>query len=155
LPEKTIQQSENANAQVLPGRYLALDIGEKRIGVAISDELKISIKALPPIQRTSWKRLLQQTKEIIQHYDARALVIGLPLRLDNTAGMAAAEMQRTAEKFRLSLEIPVFLQDEKLTTADARDNLRAAGVAAHEVETYIDSAAAAIILQDFITERQQ
>lgn len=133
---------------------MALDIGEKRVGVAMSDELNISITPLPPIQRTNWKRLLREVSDIIRHYDARALVIGLPLMLDNTEGPAAAQMRRVAEKFRLSLDLPVFLQDEKLTTVQAQENLQELGYGASEIKARLDSEAAAIILRDFLTSRQ-
>jgi putative Holliday junction resolvase len=155
LPEPIIKQSEDADGGIGPGRCVALDIGEKRVGVAVSDELNISITPLPAIQRTSWKRLLREVSEIVRHYDAKALVIGLPLKSDNTDGSAAAAMRRLAENFRLSLDVPIFLQDEKLTTFQARGNLLDMGYKESEIEAGIDSAAAAIILGDFLTSRQR
>jgi putative Holliday junction resolvase len=155
LPESIIKQSENAYGQVGSGRCIALDIGEKRVGVAISDELNISITPLPAIQRTSWKRLLLEVSGIIRHYDAKALVIGLPLKSDNTDGSASAGMRRMAENFRLSLDVPIFLQDEKLTTFQARGNLQEMGYEANEIDARVDSAAAAIILGDFLSSWRQ
>jgi putative Holliday junction resolvase len=155
LPETITKHSDDDSGKSLSGRCVALDVGEKRIGVAISDELNISITALPAIQRTSWKRLLRETAEIIRHYDAKTLVIGLPLKLDNTEGSTAEEMRRTADKFRLSLTVPVFLQDEKLTTFAARQKLQELGYDEREIEARLDSEAAAIILRDFISTRKR
>lgn len=154
MAETINQHSEDADGKARIGRCVALDIGEKRVGVAVSDELNISITPLPAIQRTSWKRLLREVSEIVRHYDAKALVIGLPLKSDNTEGSAAVEMRRLAENFRLSLDVPLFLQDEKLTTFQARENLMTLGYRDSEIEARVDSAAAAIILGDFLTTRQ-
>jgi putative Holliday junction resolvase len=132
------------------GRLLALDLGHKRVGVAVSDELQITVRPLAPLRRTSWKRLLRAVAEAVESFDARALVIGLPLRLDGTAGDAATEAARLARNFRLSLGVPVFLQDERLTSVEAEQELRAAGLDASNRRELLDSESAAIILRDFI-----
>ena len=150
MPEATLDSLPTRKAKDPAGRYAALDIGDKRVGVAISDELNITVRPLAPLQRTSWKRLLQDVSELVRHYDARTLVIGLPLRLEGTEGSAAANIRRLAEKFRLSLNIPVCLQDERLTTFQARENLRARKYSQSEVQVRLDSEAAVIILKDFI-----
>jgi putative Holliday junction resolvase len=155
LPETITKHSDDDSGKSSSGRCLALDIGDKRVGMAISDELNISITTLQPIQRSSWKHLLRRVAEIIRHYDAKILVIGLPLKMDNTDGSAAAEMRRLAEKFRLSLAVPVVLQDEKLTTFAARQKLQALGCGEEEIEARLDSEAALIILEDFISSLRQ
>ncbi|MEO8435392.1 MAG: Holliday junction resolvase RuvX [Pyrinomonadaceae bacterium] len=154
MPEATLDSPPTREAEDPGGRCAALDIGEKRVGVAISDELNITVRPLAPFQRTSWKRLLQDVSELVRHYDARTLVIGLPLRLEGTEGSAAANIRQLAEKFRLSLNVPVYLQDERLTTVQARENLRAMKYSQSEVELRLDSEAAAIILKDFIAGRE-
>jgi len=135
-----------------PGRLMAIDLGSKRVGVAVSDELRMTVTPLERIERRSWKDLLRRAAALIEDYDARALVIGLPLSLDGEENSAAQEAKRIAENFRKSLNVPVFLQDERLTTAAAESELRASGVKATEVEKRIDSESAAIILRDFIAE---
>ena len=132
------------------GRILALDLGQKRVGVALSDELLISITRLDPILRTNWKQLLVDVTQLVQQHDAKALVIGLPLSLDGTNASAAAAARQTAENFSRSLSIPVFLQDERLTSVAAGEQLREAGHNPNEVAQLIDSEAAAIILADFL-----
>ena len=111
---------------------------------------RISIRPLTPIKRTSWKKLLIEVKRVVNEFGARTLVIGLPLRLDGTEGDAANEARRTAEKFRLSLAIPVHLQDERMSTIAAQESLAASGKSSQEIIEQIDSEAAAIILRDFI-----
>jgi putative holliday junction resolvase len=132
------------------GRLLALDPGAKRVGLAVSDELRITVKPLPFIERRSWKKLLERIASLVEAYDARALVIGLPLSLDGSEQTAAQEARALAEKFRRSLPIPVYLQDERLTTAEAWSEIKARGLSAEQGKRQVDSAAAAVILRDFI-----
>ena len=137
----------------LEGRILALDLGQKRVGLALSDELLISITRLNPILRTNWKQLLVDVVQIVEQQNAKALVIGLPLSLDGTYDSAAAAARQTAENFARSLSIPVFLQDERLTSVAAAEQLREAGHNPREVAQLIDSEAAAIILSDFLDSK--
>ncbi|HZH29315.1 MAG TPA: Holliday junction resolvase RuvX [Pyrinomonadaceae bacterium] len=139
------------------GRLLALDLGTKRVGVAVSDELQLTMQPLAPLGRTSWKKLLRQISDLRHSFDARGVVIGLPLNLDGTEGEAALEARRIARNLTLSLNIPVYLQDERLTSHAAEESLREAGVEGAELTARLDSEAAVLILRDFITrsERQQ
>lgn len=134
------------------GRLLALDMGEKRVGVAISDELWITVRPLPFLRRTNWKQLLSAVADLRLHFDAQALVIGLPLNLDGTEGNASTEARRLARNFELSLKVPVYLQDERLTSREAEESLRAAGRTKDDIPKYVDSESAAIILRDFIAQ---
>jgi putative pre-16S rRNA nuclease len=155
LPQP-IDQDDNLNESepdAPAGRLLALDLGRKRVGMAVSDELQITVRPLAPVRRTSWKKLLRAVAEAVESFDARALVIGLPLRLDGSVGDAATEATRLARNFRLSLGVPVFLQDERLTSVEAEEGLRAAGLDASNRLELLDSESAAIILRDFIAAR--
>ena len=133
-----------------PGRLLALDLGEKRVGVAVSDELRITVRPLPFLRRTNWKQLLGAVADLLQRFDAQGLVIGLPLNLDGTEGEASKKARRLARNFQLSLKAPVYLQDERLTSREAERYLRAAGRSDEDVPKQVDSESAAIILRDFI-----
>ena len=134
------------------GRLLAIDMGAKRVGVAVSDELRLTVRPVTTIERRSWKDLLQRIIGQIESLQAGGLVVGLPLNIDGSEGPAAVEARQTAAKFELSLKIPVYLQDERLTSEEAKSRLR--DIQKREQAGDIDSAAAAIILQDFI-DRQQ
>jgi putative Holliday junction resolvase len=139
-----------AEAADQPGRLVALDLGDRRVGLAVSDERRITASTLPFIERRSWKDLLQRVASVIEAYDARALVIGLPLALDGSERNAAQEARRLAENFRRSLNVPVYLQDERLTSFEAGREMRAGGAKNEEIADRIDSEAAAIILRDFM-----
>ena len=136
----------------LTGRLLGLDPGNKSVGLAISDELQLSVRPLQALKRTSWKKLLMAVKEVLDGFDVKALVIGLPLSLDGVERSSAMQVRRFAQNFALSLTIPVFLQDERLTSREAEDTLRASGRDSEDIRDLVDSEAAVIILRDFIAD---
>ncbi|MBK6751316.1 MAG: Holliday junction resolvase RuvX [Pyrinomonadaceae bacterium] len=132
------------------GRIVSLDPGTKRVGVAVCDELRFTTRPLPFITRTSWKKLLVEVKTILAELDAKALVIGLPLRSDGGESEMSSEARSMARRFSLSLEIPVYLQDERVTSYEAKSRLWQRGLDVKESRSQVDSEAAAIILSDFL-----
>ncbi|HEY5884162.1 MAG TPA: Holliday junction resolvase RuvX, partial [Pyrinomonadaceae bacterium] len=134
---------------------LALDVGQKQVGAAVSDELSISITRLQAIPRTNWKHLLREVDQLIKRLDAKTLVIGLPLRLNGSSGDAADEIRSIAEKFAKSLELPVYLQDERLSSRQAEENLRESVRRGTDISELVDSEAAAVILRDFLVPAQR
>ena len=138
----------------LTAPILALDPGEKLVGTAVSDEKLITIKRLPPLKRSNWKKLLQDVLALIERFDARTIVIGLPLSLDGTEGEAAERVQRLAQNLARSVSLPVYLQDERLTSFEAMENLKAEGKRREEIPALIDGEAAALILRDFLRTDQ-
>src|SRR2546423_7678519 len=138
----------------LAGPILALDLGQKLIGVAVSDDRLVTTKRLPPLHRSNWKKLLQDLRNLVERFDAQTIVIGLPLRLDGTAGDAAKDVQRLAGNLAKSIALPVYLQDERLTSRGAAENLRAEGVKPGDIPKLIDGEAAAMILRDFLAGGQ-
>ena len=153
-----MQQKETINTEELTdlfdlpstGRIIAIDPGTKRCGLAICDELRVTTRPLPVIQRSSWKKLLEIVKQTVSEFDAVALVIGLPLESDGTESEMSAEARSMARKFALSLSIPVFLQDERVTSYEAKSRLWQRGVDLKQSRQLVDSEAAAIILADFL-----
>jgi putative Holliday junction resolvase len=133
-----------------PGRLLALDLGTRRVGVAITDELRVSVRTLPALQRTNWKRLVREVAQLCECFDAKGVIIGLPLNLDGSTGEAALEARRLARNFSLTLGLPVHLQDERLTSRAATEKLLADGSSGEDIDERIDSESAAIILKDFL-----
>ncbi len=132
------------------GRILAIDPGTKRCGIAICDELRLTTRPLPRLERTSWKKLLSNIKHIVAEYDAKALVIGLPLESDGGESEMSTEARSMADRFTLSLDIPIFLQDERVTSYEAHSRLWQKGKTPSESRDLVDSEAASIILADFL-----
>ena len=137
------------------GPILALDLGEKLVGVAIGDERLITTKRLPPLKRSNWKKLLQDVRHLLERFDAQTIVVGLPLRMDGTEGEAAKDIRRMAVNLAKSVQQPVYLQDERLTSRAAMENLKAEGVKPEEIPAVIDGEAAAMILRDFLVTDQK
>ena len=140
---------------VIHAPIVALDLGEKRVGIAVSDALSISITRLDALARTNWKQLLQNVEDLVLRFDAQTVVIGLPLSLNGSSGNAAIETRDVARKFARSLTVPVYLQDERLSSVQAEQNLRAEGVKGAELSARVDSEAAAVILRDFLDSSQE
>ena len=134
---------------------VALDMGEKRVGIAVSDALSISITRLAALPRTNWKQMLRDVDDLVRRFDAQTVVIGLPLRLNGSAGDSALEARHVAQKFAQSLAVPVYLQDERLSSAEAEQNLRQEGHRRDKIAGLVDSEAAAVILRDFLEGSQE
>ena len=137
------------------GRLLSLDLGMKRIGVAVSDELQFTVRHVCVLTRKSWKKVLKQIVAFLNEYDAVGLVLGLPYNTDGSESEMSQEARRLARNFSLSLDVPVFLQDERLTSYTAKGYMREVGFSEKEIRKRVDSEAAAIILSDFIERRNQ
>lgn len=136
-----------------PGRIVALDLGTKWIGVAVTDETQTIATPVRTIERQSWKKTLVVVKDILAQFDAVALVIGLPLNTDGSESEMSAEARRIARNFSLSLGITVILQDERVTSYEARRRLWERGVSIELTKSLVDAEAAAIILSDFLSIR--
>ena len=145
-----MKRSETANAPIL-----ALDLGEKLVGAAISDERLVTTKRLPPLTRSNWKKLLQDIRHLVERFDAKTIVVGLPLRMDGTDGDAAKNVRRLAQNLERSIDLPIYLQDERLTSLEAMANLKAEGLRPDEIPAFIDGEAAATILRDFLDTKQE
>lgn len=132
------------------GRIVAFDPGTRKFGVAVCDETQTIASPVRTIERRSWKKLLLQIQGIIEEFDAKAVVIGLPYNSDGSESEMSAEARRIARNLSLSVNVPVFLQDERVTSYEAKSRLWERGVTLADTQKHVDSEAAAIILTDFI-----
>jgi putative Holliday junction resolvase len=156
MEQATMETADKKTATDVPrAPVLAIDLGEKRVGVAISDALSISITPLAALRRTSWKQMLRSVDELVRRFDAQTVVIGFPLQLNGSAGDAALGARSIAIKFARSLSIPVYLQDERLSSVEAEQNLRKDGHKPDRISDLVDSQAAAVILRDFLVSGQE
>ncbi|HEX7175961.1 MAG TPA: Holliday junction resolvase RuvX [Pyrinomonadaceae bacterium] len=130
---------------------LAIDPGRKRVGLAVSDELRLTARPLSPLRRSNWKDLLQSLSDVVRRFDVKTVVIGLPLLLEGAEGDAAEEARRFGRNLQLSLNLPVYFQDERLTSREAEETLRAEGYSESAIAGRIDGEAARLILLDFIS----
>ena len=131
------------------GRILAIDLGEIRVGLALSDQLKIIASPFKTISYSSLDRLLKQIQEIISQHDVENIVIGLPLREDGKEG-PGCELSRTFLDILSRNNIQAELVDERYTSKLAEGVLREQGIKIKNNKEKIDMIAAAIILQSYL-----
>jgi len=137
------------------GRLLALDLGMKHVGVAVSDEMQFTVRPVAVLIRKSWKKFLKEIIALLDEFDAVGLVLGLPLNTDGSESEMSTEARRLARNFSLSLKVPVFLIDERLTSYEAKGYLTKLGLSEKEIWERVDSEAAAINLSDFLQLRSE
>ncbi|MDP6823986.1 MAG: Holliday junction resolvase RuvX [Dehalococcoidia bacterium] len=134
-------------------RALALDVGDARIGLAISDPNGLICLPIEALTRTEESDDLAAIVETAVREGAEAIVVGLPLSLDGSHGPAARKMQRFTSALRKLADVPVESYDERFTTSEAENRLRAAGFEPSRDRARLDSMAAVIILESFLAAR--
>lgn len=140
-------------ASALPPRILALDVGAKRIGVAVSDPLGITAQGLETIQRQNKRRDLEALARLLAEYQVREVVVGLPLRLSGAEGTQSEKMRRFAEELQSHFGVTVHLWDERWTSTEANRLLRDAELSIEKRGKAVDRMAAVLILQSWLEAR--
>jgi putative pre-16S rRNA nuclease len=136
-------------------RYLGLDIGSKRIGVAVSDELGLTAQPVLTLTRKrSTKDDLRSLARLCRRFQCSGIVAGLPLHLSGEPSLQAAKSRAFAEELAAFTALPLYLWDERLTTREAHQILYAAGKSRAEHKPLVDQVAAVLILQSFL-DRQR
>jgi len=138
----------------LPPRILALDVGSKRIGVAVSDPLGITAQGLDTIQRQNKRRDLEALKQLLTDYEVKEVVVGLPLRLSGAEGTQSEKMRRFAEDLRQQFGVTVHLWDERWTSTEANRLLREADLSIEKRGKAVDRMAAVLILQSWLEAKR-
>jgi putative Holliday junction resolvase len=147
-------RSQNGNGPKPPlGRVLGLDVGARRIGVAVSDPLGITAQGLETLQRQNKRKDLEQLRRVIREYKVKEIVVGLPLRMSGAEGTQAEKMQIFAEELRRHFKLPVHLFDERLTSAEANRLLRETDLSIEKRGKAVDRMAAVLILQGWMERR--
>ncbi len=139
----------------MAGIILALDVGTKRIGVAVSDELGLLATPRTVIFRRSTQTALEEIARLAHSEKATLVVVGLPISLDGQLHDQAHSVQRFAERLRKMLDVPLVYADEMLSTVRAEERLRAAGVRPNRIRERIDAEAAAVILDEYLDHRRR
>lgn len=134
---------------------MALDLGEKRIGVAISDEMRLIARSYAVVERTSRKADFAQFAQIVSAEGVEGLVVGLPVELDGAEGPLALWVRDYARALGRHLGLKVHFWDETFTSKQAGASMRARGIKARDQKDWIDAVAAAFILQDYLDARRR
>jgi len=133
---------------------MALDVGDVRIGVALSDETGTLASGLVTLKAVGPRKDAQALAALAREHGVGEVVVGLPLRLDGSLGSQAEKVVAFAERLRRVLRLPVVTRDERLTSVAAGERLAEAGVKRRQRKARLDQAAATLILQEHLDERR-
>jgi len=136
-------------------RILGLDVGSRRIGIAVSDPLGITAQGLETLQRKNKRHDFEYLDQIIREYDVQEIVVGLPLRMSGMEGDQARKIQAFAEDLHERFRLPVHLWDERLTSAEANRLLRTTDLSIQKRGKAVDRMAAVLILQGWMESRSR
>jgi putative Holliday junction resolvase len=136
-------------------RVLALDVGDKRIGVAISDPTQSLARSLGVIERASCQEDFAAIAGLVGQYEVETVVVGYPRSLDGTTGQQAQKVEQFVAGLAKVLTVPVLLRDERLSTVSAQRLMREAGLRGKKMRERLDAAAAAVILQDYLDSQDK
>ena len=136
-------------------RFLCLDIGDKRIGVAVSDPFNSYALPVETYNRKNLKTDLQKISEYVKGKSATALVCGLPVNFDGTDSIQTTKARFFIEKLKELLNVEIYTVDERCTTCEAEDRLIEQGKSREERKKFVDSLAAASILQGFLNDKNK
>ena len=137
------------------GRILGLDVGSKRIGIAVSDPLGITAQGLETLQRKNKRTDFENLERLIRENEVKEIVVGLPLRMSGAEGTQAEKMQAFAQELRRRFGLPVHLWDERLTSAEANRLLRETELSIKKRGKAVDRMAATLILQGWMESRRE
>jgi putative holliday junction resolvase len=135
-------------------RILALDPGTKRIGVAVSDELKMFASPLEFVPAEPRAGVAERLRQLIQEKEVELIVIGMPRNMDGSYGPAAQQVREFVEWLRGVVAVPLVTWDERLSTVQAQRMLREAGHKAKDQKGRVDASAAAVLLQSYLDSLQ-
>lgn len=135
--------------------WLGVDLGEKRIGLALSDGLKIVAQPLTVFERTSRKADFEFVGQLVQEHQIGKIIIGLPVQMDGQEGAMAKWCRDYGAALGKTLDLPVDWQDESLTSEMAAGAMAEAGYSRKKMKGKLDAVAAALILQSYMDEHRQ
>jgi len=134
---------------------LGLDIGLKRVGIAGCDGTGLIATGITTLVRSSFDRDVAYLRELVSQRRVQILVAGLPYSLSGELGAQARQVQKYANRIAQALDLPLEYVDERLTSVEAEELMKAAGISVSQNKGSIDRKAAALILQQWLDERRQ
>jgi putative Holliday junction resolvase len=135
-------------------RLLGLDVGDRTIGVALSDETATIATGLTTLRRVGPRRDLKMVADLAREHDAREIVVGLPLGLDGSAGSQAQKVLAFIDALKLVARLPIVPWDERFTTVAAQQALIEGDVSRKDRRAVVDKVAAILILQNYLDYRK-
>ena len=135
-------------------RTLALDVGDRRIGIAITDRLGLTVQGRPTLRRRNIEADMARLRELVEEEGVDRIVVGLPLHLDGRDSPQSARTEAFAARLKKETSLPVILWDERLTSFAAEQELEGMGMSWQKRRTRVDELAATLILEDYLKESE-
>jgi putative holliday junction resolvase len=134
-------------------RVMALDIGDKRIGVAISDALLLTAQSRPTLQRRNPEGDIGALRRLVQENEVHEIVVGQPLHMNGSESAQSRKIAHFAKELGEKLNLPIIFWDERLTSYEAEQHLAELGLDWRKRREHVDKIAAMIILQNYLDNR--
>ena len=131
-------------------RVLAIDYGERRLGIALSDPSGRVAQPLTVVERSTDRQAVDSIASLLNDYEVTQIIVGDPRSLSGRAGTQAAKVKKFAAALREACDIPIEMYDERLSSKEARSQLAAAGVSGRRVKGLVDKVAASLFLQSYL-----
>src|SRR5579875_2937631 len=135
-------------------RVLALDVGKKRIGLAVSDELGITAQGLPTLERSRIREDLDKLKQITAAWNVRLMLVGRPLHMSGSESRQSEYTREFAERLGQYVGVPIAYWDERLTSAEAERALRETGASLEQRKRAVDRLAAVLLLESYLAHQR-
>lgn len=133
---------------------MALDVGDRNIGVAISDSLLMTAQGRPTLKRSSWQADVEYLRDLVQSNEVTQIVLGNPLHMDGRESRQGGKVAQFGQKLSRTLGVPVVYWDERLTSFAAEQHLQEMGLKWQDRRKHVDRVAAMFILQSYLDSRQ-
>lgn len=136
------------------GRVLAIDLGTRRMGLAVSDPLRLTAQGLPTYQRQNKRKDLGRLNSLVREYGVSLIVVGNPVNMNGTEGTQSAQAREFASELEQRMGVAVQLWDERLTSVEANRILDESGVDRNKRAEIVDRVAAVLLLENFLDSQR-
>jgi putative pre-16S rRNA nuclease len=136
-------------------RIMGLDVGDRNIGVAVSDSLQLTAQGRRTLRRSSWEADVRYLRQIVDENEVEKIVVGKPLHMDGRESPQSRKIAQFATKLSKTLSLPVIFWDERLTSFAADQHLEEAGLNWRDRRKHVDKVAAMLILQDYLDSQKR
>jgi putative holliday junction resolvase len=135
-------------------RIMALDVGDKMIGIAISDALLLTAQGRPTLKRRGLASDLEHLRKLVQEEEVHEIVVGQPFHMDGSVSLQSQKIAKFARKLHVATNVPIVFWDERLTSVAAEEHLEEMGLNWRKRREHVDRVAAMFILQSYL-DRQR
>jgi putative Holliday junction resolvase len=150
-----VEDGNQNNADAPANRVMALDLGRRRIGLAVSDPLGITAQGLPTLERTTIREDLSRLANLALEKQVGLLLMGKPLHMSGREGRQVEYAREFAERLQLMTQLPVEFWDERLTTVEALRVLKKSGISIEKRARAVDRLSAVILLESYLDSKRQ